>query len=432
MKKKTIIIALVLAMFLTGCGVGGNVEPQYYSVSGRVVDSNGDGIPDVTIGFSGSFGIATTNSEGKWSKDGLRDTVTITPVKDGWVFESRQVSKRDQNVDFVGIKRAYPLTVLTTGDGTVDEEQVLSAISNGYEHGAKVRLTAIPEIGWRFSHWEGDIDGNTNPVTIVVDKEKCVTAVFVKLEYALNVTVEGEGTVDEEVVLSALNNGYEHGAQVRLTAIPEIGWRFSHWEGDVEGNVNPATIIVDKEQSVTAVFEEETFIIEVSLFGEGKINISPTKESYKYGEEVSIVATPNEGWYLDSWTGDLYGIETVNKIVMDNSKYIELTFSRVEDIWQKLGASVRGTAIIAGRIHGWRAELTRSMPYDINVISLLQIDQNGRLISEISDVGFYQDYDTVSVDLTYDITPPLYEDWLNWVFLWQLEFQGYQFMLWGR
>ena len=41
-----------------------------------------------------------------------------------------------------------------------------------------------------------------------------------------------------------------------LTAIPDNGFRFDEWDGDASGSQNPKTVTMDRNRSVTAVFEE--------------------------------------------------------------------------------------------------------------------------------------------------------------------------------
>lgn len=60
--------------------------------------------------------------------------------------------------------------------------------------------------------------------------------------------------VNEEVLSIVASADYGHGTKVQLIAVPAAGWRFSHWEGDLEGSKNPAEIVVDAQKSVTAVF----------------------------------------------------------------------------------------------------------------------------------------------------------------------------------
>lgn len=322
-----LVILLLVTLLLTGC-IGGGTSKPTYSVSGKVIDGEGVGIPEVTLGFSGDFGIATTDNDGQWSKEGLDGTVTITPAKDGWSFESRQVTKTDSKVNFTGTKKAYPLTVLTTGEGTVNEEIVVAPTqSTEYEHGTRVQLTAVPETGWLFSHWESDLEGSTNPATIVVDSEKAVTAVFIKKEYTLDITVEGQGRVNEEDLASILSTKHEYGTQVKLTAIPEIGWSFSHWGGDLKGAKNPVVVEINNDMAITVTFVEAAYTLDVDVDGRGTISVEQDQESYEYGAKVTLFAVPEEGWTFAHWTGDLSGSSNPATITMSKNSNITAVFT---------------------------------------------------------------------------------------------------------
>ncbi|MDZ7808795.1 MAG: hypothetical protein U5K71_17050 [Gracilimonas sp.] len=140
------------------------------------------------------------------------ESIQVTAnANEHWVFDRWQgdhtgtsnpanvTMNSDKDVTALFTKRDYPLTVNVDGGGSVQEE-VVQTRSTEYEHGTVVELTAVADEGWSFSHWEGNIEGSENPVTIEVDGEKTVTAVFERKDYALTVTVEGEGAVAEEVV----------------------------------------------------------------------------------------------------------------------------------------------------------------------------------------------------------------------------------------
>ncbi len=111
-RKSRIVSCFVLVCILlsvAGCfgGGGGGGGSKTYTVSGRVVRAdNNQGIQGVTIAFSGGFGTATTETDGKWSKSGLKGTVTVTPSKQGWAFDplTQQVSRAADNVNFVGVE----------------------------------------------------------------------------------------------------------------------------------------------------------------------------------------------------------------------------------------------------------------------------------------------------------------------------------------
>ena len=118
-----------------------------------------------------------------------------------------------------------------------------------------MQLTADTDPGWYFVRWEGDLTGSTNPDTILMDADKTVTAVFVQNEYTLTINVTGQGGVD----LDPPGGTYAAGTPVQLTANANPGWGFDHWEGDLGGSANPDRLVMDSDQTVTAVFERECF-----------------------------------------------------------------------------------------------------------------------------------------------------------------------------
>lgn len=69
----------------------------------------------------------------------------------------------------------HTLTVDET-DGTVE----IDPPTGPYEHGSIVTLTAISiDRSWRFVNWSGDTTGNANPLSLVMDGNKTITAHFV-------------------------------------------------------------------------------------------------------------------------------------------------------------------------------------------------------------------------------------------------------------
>ncbi|MCF8009139.1 MAG: hypothetical protein K9K32_05185 [Halanaerobiales bacterium] len=74
-------------------------------------------------------------------------------------------------------------------------------------------------------------------------------------EYTLAVDVIGEGTVVDDDVNVITVDVYATGTELRLTAVPEGDWLFSHWEGDYSGNDNPKEVIMDGNKEITAVFQ---------------------------------------------------------------------------------------------------------------------------------------------------------------------------------
>ncbi|MDZ7778973.1 MAG: hypothetical protein U5R14_03415 [Gemmatimonadota bacterium] len=63
-----------------------------------------------------------------------------------------------------------------------------------WTEGASVTLTVMPEPGFRFSHWSGDASGDENPLDLVMDSDKAITAQFELAPPTLIAPSESAGT----------------------------------------------------------------------------------------------------------------------------------------------------------------------------------------------------------------------------------------------
>jgi hypothetical protein len=123
-------------------------------------------------------------------------------------------------------------------------------------------LTAYPQAGYQFSHWEcsspnGKFENiKAENTTFTMPNEDCtVTAVFVKGGYKLTINNNTAGGYAE-----GAEGVYEMGAKVKIRAIAKEGFVFSRWESSVDGAVldpsNPEieVLIPGKDVSIRAVF----------------------------------------------------------------------------------------------------------------------------------------------------------------------------------
>lgn len=76
------------------------------------------------------------------------------------------------------MKNPLPVVLknLTSGSGKI----MLYPPGGVYEIGTLVNLTAVPDVGWKFERWQGDLNTTTNPDNIVMDSDKMVLAVFLQ------------------------------------------------------------------------------------------------------------------------------------------------------------------------------------------------------------------------------------------------------------
>lgn len=68
--------------------------------------------------------------------------------------------------------------------------------------------------------------------------------------FRLKISVEGEGRVE---ILPA-QDVYELGSRVMLWALPEEGFTFAEWTGDISGKVNPLELVVTEGLEIGALF----------------------------------------------------------------------------------------------------------------------------------------------------------------------------------
>ncbi|WP_158551364.1 Ig-like domain-containing protein [Rhodohalobacter sp. SW132] len=298
-----------------------------------------------------------------------------------------------------------------------DDGGTIEPSEGEYVSGTTLEISAIPETGYVFERWEGDLTGSINPTFLTMSRNRTVTAFFIEADYPLTIEIVGQGRVFEEIIsqttkapqsaetgdLSApasrdsldddpdlknnrdseeqlklqrdtggspdqqvdndvsnldissgapgsLQQGIQRTTEqltaessasasieietvtVQLTADPDDGWRFARWEGDLTGSQNPDSLLVDEEKNVIAVFEEigaEEYTLNLDVEGQGFIEASPDRTLYDEGEEVTLTAVPDDGWRFLAWQGDLEGSENPETLIMDADKNVTSVFSRI-------------------------------------------------------------------------------------------------------
>ncbi len=220
----------------------------------------------------------------------------------------------------------YQLTVKVDPD----EGGTVSLQSDEFTSGSEVEISATPTEGWLFDSWQGDHSGSSNPATVIMDEDKEITAIFLKREYPLTITVKGEGTVDEKIVQSKTTD-HPHGTIVELTAEPAMGWRFTEWEGAQNHSGNPVKITVDEAKEITAVFEKDFFRFTIEAEGQGIVDNTLLSGNmsdglYEYGSVIELRASASAGWGFSQWEGDFEGDQNPVSVTIDAHKNIAAIF----------------------------------------------------------------------------------------------------------
>ena len=230
--------------------------------------------------------------------------------------------------------------------GTVQVSPYLSS----YSVGASVTLTAKPSASYVFQNWTGDISGIANPsqptVTFVMSANRTITANFSSsARYVVTVAASPAG--GGSVTLDPSQPDYSLNQTVSAVASPSEGYVFSHWSGDLSGTGSTASLLVNDNKSITAVFNP-TLTIQKTPDNGGTVEATPvlTSDGYPVGTEVSLNVQPSSGYAFEGWTGDVAGISDVKNaavnVTMDAPRTLTANFVASPPPPMKVSTSTEG------------------------------------------------------------------------------------------
>ena len=307
-------------------------------ISGGAVDMGAyeTAVPQYTLTLNANNGTITPNPTGGTYDDGTSVTLTATPNAGyeftGWSGDASGTTNpltitmdADKTVTatFARIQRTLTLNA-TNGSVATNPNPT----GGTYDDGTSVTITATPDAGYEFVGWSGDAAGMTNPINITMDADKTVTAVFqiIKRTLSLNST---NGTITANP--NPVNGNYDDGTVVTLTAVPDAGYEFVEWTGDLSGTTNPLTITMDADKTVTAIFAriQRTLTLNATN-GSVTTNPNPTGGTYDDGTSVTLTATPDAGYEFTGWSGDASGTTNPLTITIDSDKTVTAIFQVIQ------------------------------------------------------------------------------------------------------
>jgi len=230
-------------------------------------------------------------------------------------------------------RREFSLDLQTEGNGRVSETLISGTeTGNGYLFESVVELEAIPDDGWEFVEWTGGVTGTENPVTLEIDQNLTVTAVFMPESATISTLTEGEGTISKTLISGTETAaGYVLGSMVELEAVAETGWEFSSWSGDIGTTENPVQVEVTGDLEITAEFQIQAFNLNLQTSGNGTIEMELLSgetrgDQFIYLSEIELTAQADNDWLFTGWSGDLASTENPVVVVMDSNRSITANF----------------------------------------------------------------------------------------------------------
>ena len=199
----------------------------------------------------------------------------------------------------VEAEEEHTLTLNIHGEGTVEVNGVEKEPDTyTFDPLEEIELAAVSAEEWTFDQWVGDVPSlnqKEKEITLLMDGDKEIEAHFRELEeYELTINIQGEGTTDPEPGTYT----YLEGEEVTVEAIPDEGWEFDEWIGDIRSSSVETSFTMDADLEITAVFEIES---EPAYF---EVEITDYDDEVDEGDTVTVEFTVEN-------TGELEGTQTI-------------------------------------------------------------------------------------------------------------------------
>lgn len=205
---------------------------------------------------------------------------------------------------------SYTITLTQPAHGTITVQETTIDLSDVPET-TLLHFIATPDEGYELDSWSGcNADG-----TLTVTADATVTCTFKQATRTVTIPTPSHGSI---AVTDANGNPVDISQPIvwktnlTFTAVPDDGYKFAQflvtWEGQAMSNemTNPMTLTLNKNVQVQAVFSVlPTYAITLTQPANGTISVQETVDlsAVREGTVLHFMATPNEGYELDAWSG---------------------------------------------------------------------------------------------------------------------------------
>ena len=344
---------------------------------------------------------------GDWSKQKQLCTVcgyvmgtdTKAPVLEG--LKNGESYTIEDDID--GNPGAYTFTVSDPAESGETSSGIKSVTINGVPQTGPIYRLPAPD--------GGNNDAGAEHTVVATDNagnETTATVRTYRLHHVKVISPDGNGTA------SASPDKAVAGTEITLTATPKEDYRFKEWQV-----VSPAGLVItnnkftmpDSNVEVKAIFEEDAppapteFTITVKTDGNGTASASLAKAAA--GTEITLTATPNEGYHLKEWEVISGGVTIKDDKFIMPSANVEVKAIFEEDAPPaptdpaKPSISVTGTYTYNGSEH--TATVSGYDPATMDIFGNTATDAGDYTVRVTSKTGKWADGSTEAVTAAWSI-----------------------------
>lgn len=261
-----------------------------------------------------------------------------------WIWQKVSHDHIDQ--EFALAKGEHKITILTRDINSRLDKLIITRDAN-YVPSGKEDTPSARDVVYRFDHWEGDLTGNSNPVDLMMDSDKTITAFFVEAQENVTIpdlpTGPSTGKLREELTFSTGGAISSEGNNVEY----QFDWgdrTTSGWASETQSHAYLETGSMQVKARARSVADTnvvsnwtEPYMVNITGFiltvlvepaSAGEVSKTPDKIEYAYNDTVTLIPSSESGFLFDHWEEGLTGNSNPAMIVMRSDKTVRAVFAR--------------------------------------------------------------------------------------------------------
>ena len=220
------------------------------------------------------------------------------------------------------------------GEGTLAIEGYNDEELKAIKECTELTVIAVPKDGYTLTSLTAGTQDILATKKFTVTGAVTVKAVFKKM-VAISLVKEGEGTLAVEGYNDAALQAVAEGTELTVTATPNDGYTLTSLTAGTQDIFATKKFTVTGAVTVKAVFKKKTVAITLAKEGEGTLAIEgyndAALQAVAEGTELTVIATPKDGYTLTSLTAGTQDILATKKFTVTGAVTVKAVFKKKEN-----------------------------------------------------------------------------------------------------
>ncbi len=230
--------------------------------------------------------------------------------------------------DYTGADNpVYAVTSLSIGGGSISLTGADNL--NAVPYGTTLTIVSTPADGYKLTKLTANGQDILETMRFKVTEKTEVKATFTLQAYNVTTIKLGKGTL---YVFGADNlEAVTPGTELTITAEPAEDYKLIELTANGKSILDTKKVVVNEDLIIRAIFSnKKTFAVTFDKVGEGTITATGASDlnAVAYGTELTIVATPVEGYELTALTANGSDILASKKVVVTDNVSVKAIFEK--------------------------------------------------------------------------------------------------------